>query len=184
MGKNRKKRRQPHGSAWYWKRTGCWYYTLPGTKKRVPLFDDQGQRFRGLDQKTQANLALAKILLTKDPGSGASGVPPEAWLVAKVCSDYLQYCERGLAQGTLSKGHRDNSVSFLNDLWRFCGALPVSRSRKGIARPGWMVIAVGVLQLPSAVFWPLCKQHLTMPRRCMVWPIRLKVSRSLAVNLA
>ena len=26
MGRKRT-RRQPHGSAWYWKQTGCWYYT-------------------------------------------------------------------------------------------------------------------------------------------------------------
>jgi hypothetical protein len=32
MGRPRKQRRQPHGSAWHWKQTDCWYYTLPGTK--------------------------------------------------------------------------------------------------------------------------------------------------------
>ncbi len=40
MGRKRKQRRQPHGSAWHWKQTDCWYYTRPGTKKRVPLFPD------------------------------------------------------------------------------------------------------------------------------------------------
>ena len=33
----KKTRRQAHGSAWFWKQTGCWYYTLPGTTRRVPL---------------------------------------------------------------------------------------------------------------------------------------------------
>ena len=42
MGRPRKQRRQPHGSAWYWKQTNCWYYTLPGTKKRVGLNDGEG----------------------------------------------------------------------------------------------------------------------------------------------
>ena len=27
-----KTRRQSHGSAWHWKQTDSWYYTLPGTK--------------------------------------------------------------------------------------------------------------------------------------------------------
>ena len=47
MGKKLKKRRQPHGSAWHWKQTDCWYYTLPGAKKRLPLFDEDGERIRG-----------------------------------------------------------------------------------------------------------------------------------------
>ena len=38
------------------------------------------------------------------------------WVVARVCSEYNQYCERGVVNGTVSKGHRDNSVSFLSDL--------------------------------------------------------------------
>src|SRR5436190_43465 len=41
------KRRQRHGSAWYWKQTDSWYYTPPGTKQRVALFDEHGKRIRG-----------------------------------------------------------------------------------------------------------------------------------------
>jgi hypothetical protein len=32
MVRRRKQRRQQHGSAWHWKQTDCWYYTLSGTK--------------------------------------------------------------------------------------------------------------------------------------------------------
>ena len=46
MGR-RKIRRRQHGSAWHWKQTDCWYYTMPGTKARVPLFDEAGERIRG-----------------------------------------------------------------------------------------------------------------------------------------
>ena len=53
------------------------------------------------------------------------------WLVARVCSDYIQYCEQGLAKGTISKGHRDNSVRWLNDLCSYCGALAVAQVKKG-----------------------------------------------------
>ncbi|NQT12919.1 MAG: hypothetical protein HQ582_09225 [Planctomycetes bacterium] len=53
------------------------------------------------------------------------------WLVAGVCSEYLQYCQRGLANGTISKGHHDNAVSWLNNLCDYCGALPVPQLKKG-----------------------------------------------------
>ena len=56
MGRRRKQRRQPHGSAWLWKQTDCWYYTQPGTKKRVSLFDEDGQRIRGKANKEAAEL--------------------------------------------------------------------------------------------------------------------------------
>lgn len=44
MARNRKQRRQQHGSAWHGKQTDYWYYTEPGAKKRVPLFDEKGER--------------------------------------------------------------------------------------------------------------------------------------------
>jgi integrase len=42
----------------------------------------------------------------------------------------LQYCERSLAAGSMSKGHRTGSIAFLNDLCSYCGALPVSELKK------------------------------------------------------
>ena len=46
MAKTKKrKRRQSHGSTWHWKQTDCWYYTEPGTKKRIALFDERGNEF-------------------------------------------------------------------------------------------------------------------------------------------
>ena len=60
MPRKRNERRQPHGSAWHWKQTDCWYYTLPNTKKRVALFDEQGQRIRGKENKPAAEMALAR----------------------------------------------------------------------------------------------------------------------------
>ena len=64
MGRKRKQRRQPHGSAWHGRQTDCWYYTVPGTKKRVPLFDEDGRRIRGKANKEAAELALAKEKLS------------------------------------------------------------------------------------------------------------------------
>ena len=76
MGRKAKKRRQSHGSAWHWKQTDCWYYTLPGAKKRVSLFDKDGQRIRGKEHKEAAEIALAREKLSWEreagvlPGSG------------------------------------------------------------------------------------------------------------------
>ena len=86
------------------------------TKKRTPLFDDKGERIRGKASKEAAELALARERLTwEDDTVGAHGGSGE-WLVARVCSEYIRYCESGLAGGTISKSHRDNTVAWLNDL--------------------------------------------------------------------
>lgn|GEM_PF-1549065 len=61
MGRTRKQRRRAHGSAWRWEQTDCWYYTLPGTKKRMALLDENGQRIRGAENKEAAEMALARI---------------------------------------------------------------------------------------------------------------------------
>ena len=51
--------------------------------------------------------------------------------MARVCSEYLDYCKQGVAKGTISLGHRNNSVAWLNDLCGYCGALPVAQLKKG-----------------------------------------------------
>jgi integrase len=130
MGR-KKTRRQQHGSAWHWKQTDCWYYTLPGSKQRVPLFDEDGRRLRGKDNKRAAQLALARARLAGEDGPPAEPGAEEEWLVARVCSEYLQYCEHGVANGTVSAGHRDGASWVLNDLCGYCGALPVARLKKG-----------------------------------------------------
>ena len=89
MGRKRKQRRQTHGSAWHWKQTDCWYYTLPGTKKRMPPFDEQGERIRGKQNKEAAEAALAREKVSREieaPGNSGGG----EWIVARVCSEYLQ----------------------------------------------------------------------------------------------
>ena len=86
----------PHGSAWHWKQTDCWYYTVPGTKKRMPLFDENGQRVRGRDQQQVAEQALARLKLSGD-SNGASPVDDSHWIVARVCSEYLEHCKRSVA---------------------------------------------------------------------------------------
>jgi len=130
MGR-RKTRRGSHGSAWHWKQTDAWYYTLPGTKRRVGLFDDDGQRIKGVSNKKSAELALARLKLNGDWEHEPAPSGSEEWLVARVCSDYLQYCQRGAEGGRLSRGHLESSKWILNDLCRYCGALPVGQLKKG-----------------------------------------------------
>ena len=81
MGRSRKQRRQQHGSAWHWKQTDCWYYTAPGTKERMPLFDESGQRIRGKENQeaaVTAELTKGKTCVTIRfqglPGKVAGGV--------------------------------------------------------------------------------------------------------------
>jgi integrase len=133
----KKSRRQSHGSAWHWRQTDSWYYTLPGTKKRVPLFDEDGNRIRGAENKKTAHLAMARVKLGQGWQPATPPSSPDDLIVAKVCSDYLQYCERGVANGSLSKPHRDSARWMLNDLCRFCGALPVRELKRGHIKT-WM----------------------------------------------
>ena len=71
MKRKRKRRRQCHGSTWHWKQTDGWYYTMPGTKKRVPLFDEDGTRIRGAEIKQTAEIALAREKLSWEDEAGA-----------------------------------------------------------------------------------------------------------------
>lgn len=131
MGRKTRKRRQSHGSAWHWKQTDCWYYTQPGSKKRVPLFDQAGERLRGRENKEAAEVALAREKLSWEEDSGGLSGHAGEWIVARVCSEYLKYCEQGVFNGSVSQGHHYNSRIWLNDLCAYCGALPVAQLKKG-----------------------------------------------------
>lgn len=127
----RKSRRQSHGSAWHWAQTDSWYYTLPGTKKRCALFAEDGKRIKGLENKKEAQLALARIKLGQGWAPDAALETAETWIVARVCSEYIQYCQRGVKASTISKGHLEGTVSRLNNFCKYCGALPVAQVKKG-----------------------------------------------------
>ena len=68
---------------------------------------------------------------------GTAPAAEQDWIVARVCSEYLQYCERSFAAGSMSRSHRDGAVSFLNDLCGYCGALPVGQLKKSHVQT-WM----------------------------------------------
>lgn len=98
------------------------------------MFDEDGQRIRGKENKQAAQLALARVKVAGDWHPEAERAAPDEWLVARVCSEYIQYCERGGVNGIISEGHRNSTESYLNDLCTFCGALPVTQLKKGHVR--------------------------------------------------
>lgn len=76
-------------------------------------------------------MALARIRLSGEPASPPAGpVPDGEWLVARVCSEYLQYCERAVQRNDLSRGHLEGAQWVLNDLCKYCGALPVAQLKR------------------------------------------------------
>lgn len=124
MARNRKQRRQQHGSAWHWKQTDSWYYTEPGTKKRIPLFDETGERIRGKEGKEVASVALARIKVADELNTPASA-PSNEWTVAKVCDVYLADLHRSANPEWATQVEK-----WLNDLCGYCGALKVGEFQK------------------------------------------------------
>jgi integrase len=131
MGANSERRRRPRGSAWHWKQTDSWYYTPPGTKRRVPLVDEAGRPIRGKDNRNAAELALARVKVAGRWRPTPEPAPEGEWIVAKVCAEYIDYCRRGVTNGTVSKDYRDEVVRRLNQLCEYCGALSVAQLKKG-----------------------------------------------------
>jgi len=160
MPTNGGRQRRPRGSAWHWRQTDCWYYTAPGTKKRVPLLDEQGNRIRGRENRQAAELALARVKVAGQWRPAAEPAGEGQWQVARVCSEYIQYCERGANHGTISEGYRDEVVRRLNQLCDYCGALPVSQLTRGHvehwvqSHPTWQspVTRRGVITIVLAAF--------------------------------
>jgi len=172
VAKKAARRRQRHGSAWYWKQTDCWYFTPPGTKRREPLLDGEGRRVRGRENKQTARLALARVRLRG--GLAAQGDEPvpsserlQDWTVARVCSEYLSGSERAAAAGRLHPEHHAASVRYLNEFCRYCGALSVAELKRGdvaawvASRPTWRspVTRRNVLTIVLAAFHQTEREH-------------------------
>ncbi len=133
------KRRRARHSAWHWKQTDCWYYTPPATSQRVPLLDEAGQRIRGLNNRQAAELAMARLRVDGKWRPEPAAASEELWVVARVCSEYLGYCERKADAGDRSAEHFDNARRHLIDFCSYCGRLSVGELTKGHVRH-WLEI--------------------------------------------
>ena len=131
MSTSGKQRRRSRGSAWHWRQTDGWYFTPPGTKRRVPLTDEDGKRIRGKENRQAAELALARVKVAGDWRPEAESMVAEDWLVARVCSEYIEYCRRGVAADSISADYAATVKRRLNQLCSYCGTLPVSQLSKG-----------------------------------------------------
>ncbi|HUT93413.1 MAG TPA: tyrosine-type recombinase/integrase [Thermoguttaceae bacterium] len=97
----------------------------------MPLLDEKGKRIRGKDSRQAAELSLARVKVAGQWRPTAEPSTEGEWLVAKVCSEYIEYCRRGVARDTISEGYRDEVVRYLNKLVEYCGAMPISQLTKG-----------------------------------------------------
>jgi len=125
------RRRRSRGTAWYWSQTDSWYFTPPGTKRRVRLLDEDQRPIRGAENRQAAELALARVKVAGNWRPTPDGPDNEGWVVAKVCSTFIEHCDRRVEHGTISREYRDEVTRYLNDLCGYCGRLSVSELRKG-----------------------------------------------------
>ncbi|MDP7017499.1 MAG: hypothetical protein QGG36_16965, partial [Pirellulaceae bacterium] len=90
----------------------------------MPLFDEQGERVRGKENKEAARLALARVKLV-DELSPQPTTSSGEWTVAKVCEIYLADLHQS---ATLEWAKLVEK--WLNDLCGYCGALKVEEFQK------------------------------------------------------
>ncbi len=126
-------RRRSHGSAWHWQQTDGWYYTPPGSKRRVALRDSAGKRIKGKPNKQAAELALARLKSQADwrPSPETPSDEKQILLVAGICSEYMQHCEARVRGKHVCAEHGDHVRRTLNDLARYCGGLGIDQLQKG-----------------------------------------------------
>ena len=127
---NTGRKRRSRGRAWYWRQTDSWYFTPPGTKRRVRLVDERGNPVRGQSSIDQAELALARVKAAGDWRPEVKSAEESDWIVAKVCSIYIENCEKRSRAGEISIEYEKEVRRFLQDLCKYCGAMPLRDLRK------------------------------------------------------
>jgi len=106
----RKTRRQSHGTAWHWKQTDCWCYTLPGCKKRVPLFDEEGNRIRrnGIEDGLGTNVNFFHLDNLSSEVRLNVDLDVTLTVIANSCYRWLAQTLRARqAQAVVAQVHRD-----------------------------------------------------------------------------
>lgn len=128
---NTARQRRSRGRAWYWKQTDSWYFTPPGTKRRVRLYDESGKPIRDKENRDSAELALARVKSSGNWRPDVAQANGEVWVVAKVCSSFIERCNKRSANQDLHPEYASEVSRHLNDLCEYCGAMPVTDLRKG-----------------------------------------------------
>ena len=126
MARNRK--RQANGSPWHRKFDDSWYATIDG--KRQKLRDEAGQPIKGIDNRANAELAVARIRLNVHPQATDGGNV----LVATVIDAYL-----GHLKATATQEYTTLATGIMNDFCAYCGGLPVKDLRKKHVRD-WVAL--------------------------------------------
>lgn len=161
MARNRKQRRQQHGSAWHWKQTDAWYYTEPGTKKRVPLFDEKGERIRGKENKEAACTALARIKVADELST------PKARLRHVLFSDGVPRIQAGDGEQVKIRFRPANSIATFEVAEEFMTVRIVAGTDGAMIHP----VQVPVLQHGQITeFARSLHDNLTRHRRLLVQP--------------
>jgi integrase len=88
------------------------------------LFDENGERIRGKENKEAARVALARVKVA-DELSPTTQPASEEWTVAKVCDVYLTDLHSSANPEWATQVEK-----WLNDLCGYCGALKVSEFQK------------------------------------------------------
>jgi integrase len=96
--------------------------------------DEDGKRIYGEENRPVAELALARVKLLGEWRPAAEPTEGSEWVVAKVCSRYIEYCKQGVANDAISKEYCAEGVRILNQLCAYCGDLPVTQLSKGYVK--------------------------------------------------
>jgi integrase len=111
------------------------------------------------------------VRLTSDwrPAAASDAKPArvgEVWLVAKVCSGYLQFCQRRLAAAAVSPEYVEYATHYLNEFCKYAGALSVDELKKGHVQfwleshPAWGAMTQrGLIAIVLAAFNHAQREH-------------------------
>jgi len=85
----RKGARRRTDGIFYRQWNNTWYSSITG--KKLPLYDDQGQRIKGRHNEAAAKKAYARLLLAIEDGAGhAADTEPDA---GDIVADYVAYVQ-------------------------------------------------------------------------------------------
>ena len=79
----------------------------------------------------QLSWRWARVKVAGDWRPEAEPSASDEWQVARVCSEYIEYCRRGATASSISVDYAAEVTRRLNQLCEYCGSLPISQLSKG-----------------------------------------------------